>query len=279
MWTTHPPRAHNVPAVITRTHHEAVTGSGPAIVDVPMDDWLQPAEDRRDAAALGVRIGRPALGSELEELASLLNGARRPAIVVGSAADGQASWTSTAPLAVRVGAPVWQESFGARAGFPQDPPAFAGHLPPGRAGVGASLADHDVLLVLGAPVLRRYPWEPGDLATPDIAGVQVTPYADEAHHSIADLALVADISVTCRALVEQVAARHDPRGGNPPPAAAVAPPGTGSRTAQLSLRRSRRTRFRTARRHERPEVRLHSAHVPGSHRQGSDAGQCAGKLP
>lgn len=89
VWTTHPPRAHNVPAVITRTHHEAVTGSGPAIVDVPIYDRLQPAEDRRDAAALGVRIGGPALGSELEELTSLLNGARRPAIIVGSAADGR----------------------------------------------------------------------------------------------------------------------------------------------------------------------------------------------
>ncbi|HEY8981223.1 MAG TPA: thiamine pyrophosphate-binding protein [Streptomyces sp.] len=207
VWTGNPLRAQDVPAAIARAHHEAITGAGPAMVVVPMDDWLQPAESRRGAAPLALRRGAATLGAELDDLARRIDGSRNPALVVGAAADDAASWVALTALAERLAAPVWQEPFGARAGFPQDHPSFAGHLPPGRSGVRTALAEHDLLLVLGAPALRQYPCEPGDLVPEGATVVQVTPYADETHHSIADLALVADVSRTCRALVERVGAR------------------------------------------------------------------------
>jgi benzoylformate decarboxylase len=207
VWTGRPRRAQDVPAAVARAHHEAKTGAGPAIVVVPMDDWQQQAEQHRGAAAKDVRLGRPVLGPELDELAKLLNSARNPALVVGSAADDEATWAAIAALAEQLGAPVWQEPFGARAGFPQDHPSFAGHLPPARSKVRAALAATDVLLVLGGPVLRQYPWEPGDMVPDDIIVVQVTPYADETHHSIADRAFVADLSTTCQALAKRVKRR------------------------------------------------------------------------
>src|SRR4051795_4287985 len=43
VWVNLPARAQDVPAAIARAHHEAVTGRGPALVIVPMDDWLTPA--------------------------------------------------------------------------------------------------------------------------------------------------------------------------------------------------------------------------------------------
>ena len=45
--------------------------------------------------------------------------------------------------------PVWQESFSARAGFPQDHPLFAGHLPADRPRLRQTLAPHDAVLVVG----------------------------------------------------------------------------------------------------------------------------------
>ena len=57
--------------------------------------------------------------------------------------------------------PVWQESFGARAGFPQDHPLFAGHLPADRSRLRQTLAPYDVVLVVGAPVFRQYPYVAG----------------------------------------------------------------------------------------------------------------------
>src|SRR6195952_3309214 len=41
VWVNPPVRAQDVPGAIARAYHEAVTGRGPAIVIVPMDDWAQ----------------------------------------------------------------------------------------------------------------------------------------------------------------------------------------------------------------------------------------------
>ena len=43
VWTDQPVRAADVPGSIARAAHEARTGRGPALVIVPMDDWLAPA--------------------------------------------------------------------------------------------------------------------------------------------------------------------------------------------------------------------------------------------
>ncbi|MBB5957262.1 benzoylformate decarboxylase [Saccharothrix tamanrassetensis] len=227
VWTGQPARAQDVPGALARAHHEAVSGAGPALVVVPMDDWLQPAEALRSAAAIDVRRGRPTLGPELDELAVALDEAHAPALVVGSAADDESSWSAVVTLAERLGAPVWQEPFGARAGFPQHHSAFAGHLPPTRSGARSALADNDVVLVLGAPAFRQYPWEPGDLVPAEATVFQVTPYADETHHSIADRAFVADVSLTCRGLVAKVRARAGKAAAVRPPAAALPPPRAG----------------------------------------------------
>ncbi|MFB9923150.1 thiamine pyrophosphate-dependent enzyme [Amycolatopsis halotolerans] len=227
VWTDHPARAEDVPAAVARAHHEAMTGEGPALVVVPMDDWLQPAGRLRAAAPADIRRGRPTLGTEIDELAAALENAKAPAFVVGSAADGESNWAAVAALAERLGAPVWQEPFGARAGFPQDHPAFTGHLPPARSAVRAVLGPHDVILVLGAPVFRQYPWEPGELVPRDSTILQVTPYAADTHHSVADRAFVADVALTCQALVGRVRARDGQPAAARSPVIPLAPPRTG----------------------------------------------------
>src|SRR4051795_11882916 len=45
VWIAQPVRAQDVPGAIVRAHHEATTGRGPAIVIVPMDDWLARAPE------------------------------------------------------------------------------------------------------------------------------------------------------------------------------------------------------------------------------------------
>ncbi|MER5522285.1 hypothetical protein [Streptomyces sp. NPDC002763] len=206
VWSNTPLRPQDVPAAVARAHHEAITGAGPAIVVVPMDDWDQPATPERGAAPLAVHRAAPAVTTVIDEVAELVDAARNPVIGAGAGAgnDSEPAWTALVDLAERLGTPVWQEPFGARAGFPQDHPAFAGHLPPGRAGVRDVLSRHDALLVVSAPVLRQYPWEPGDLLPDGIRVVQITQYPEEAHSSVADLALIADPTQVCRALTAKV---------------------------------------------------------------------------
>ena len=118
VWVDLPLRPGDVPGAIERAAHEAETHRGPAIVIVPMDDWLTPVDDEREDAAPDqvVRANATDEGAT-EALVTFLAGAQSPAIVVGAGADDSETWSALADLAELLVAPVFQESFGGRAGF------------------------------------------------------------------------------------------------------------------------------------------------------------------
>jgi benzoylformate decarboxylase len=217
-----------VPGSLDRAWHEAQTAGGPALVIVPMDDWLAPAPAPHELAA-PARVVRSAAAdvSAVSELASLLSGARAPALVVGAGADDPSTWAALVALAERLICPVWQEPFGARAGFPQDHPLFAGHLPADRARLRATLAPHDLVLVVGAPVFRQYPYEPGPLVEGETRVAVVSDDPAEVHRSPAELAVLAPPAAVCSELVERVEARRAPPPEPLQRPAAPAPPAPG----------------------------------------------------
>jgi benzoylformate decarboxylase len=223
VWVSTPARAQDVPGAVARAWHEASTARGPALVIVHMDDWLAPAGEEHELAA-PVRLLRSSAAdpAAVTELATLLAHARSPALVSGAGADDPASWTALVALAERLSCPVWQESFGARAGFPQDHPLFAGHLPAGRSRLREALSGHDLVLAIGAPILRQYGYEPGPLVRPGTRLALVTDDPSEAHRSPAHLALLAPIAAVCRALAAQVPER--PRSEDPARSRPEAPP-------------------------------------------------------
>ncbi len=243
VWVDHPVRAQAVPGAVSRARNEATTGRGPALVIVPMDDWLEPAGERHDEAAPGqlLREDAPAPG-RLDALAELLDDAASPALVVGAGADDAAAWKALVEIAERLRCPVWQESFGARAGFPQDHPHFAGHLPADRPRLRETLAPHDVVLVVGAPVLRQYPYEPGPLVKAGTRVAVVTQDPAEAHRSPADLAVLAAPASVCAELATRLRARNAPpprlleRPAPPPPPRAGEPLRAGHVLAALADR-------------------------------------------
>ena len=142
-----------------------------------------------------------------DQVAVYLADARSPALVVGAGTDDAESWKALQALAERLNCPVWQEAFGARAGYPQDHPLFAGHLPSGRSELRKALAQHDVILAIGAPVFRQYPFESGPLVEPGTRIVVVTDDPDEANGGPADLAVVGSPSAVCSALLQRVSLR------------------------------------------------------------------------
>ena len=222
VWVDEPVRPQDVPGAVARACHEAVTARGPALVIVPMDDWSAEAgrSDERAAARRVVRA-RTADGDVIVELAELLHAAASPALVVGSGADDPDTWGALVLLAERLGCPVWQESFGARAGFPQDHPRFAGHLPADWTRLRETLAPHDVVLAVGAPVFRQYPYHPGPFVEPGTRIAMVSQDAAEVHRSAANLAVLAHPASVCAELARIVPARE----GTPPvPFARPAPP-------------------------------------------------------
>ena len=217
----------DVPGGIDRAWHEATTSRGPALVIVPMDDWLEPVGDAETASPRQILRPRAADEETLAELTALLEGSKSPAIVAGAGAADSDTWAALTELAERLSCPVWQEAFGARAGFPQNHPLFAGFLPADRAGLRAALSGRDVVLSVGAPVFRQYPFARGPLVEPGTTVVMVTDDPAEAHRSPAELAVLATPAAICAQLAERLTQREgaaqSPLFDRPEPPAAPGP--------------------------------------------------------
>ena len=151
-------------------------------------------------------------GEAVDALAAFLSDARSPALVVGAGADDAATWEALVQLAERLVAPVFQESFGARAGFPQDHRLFAGVLPADRPRLREKLAPYDALLVVGAPVFRQSPYAPGRFTEEGTRIALVSEDADEVHRSPVELAVLGPPAAACA----ELARRLPQRDGEPP---------------------------------------------------------------
>ena len=229
-----PVRPQDVPGALVRAYHAAVTGRGPALVIVPMDDWHAPAPEAHEVIGPERVLRAGAAAPEaIDELAALLGDAESPALVVGAGADTPEGWAALVALAEHLSCPVWTEAFGARAGFPQDHPLFAGHLSPSRARLREMLSAHDAILAVGAPIFRQYAYEPGPLVNPGTLLALVTDDPVEAHRSPSQLTVVAEPAAVCRRPGRRGCprARARRRGRSPRPAAPAAARRPASRCA------------------------------------------------
>ena len=221
VWSSLPVRPQDVPGAIARAYNEAVAARGPALVVVPMSDWNEPADDH--AAGWPDRTLRAGVASPAEtaELADMINRAVSPALVVGRSDDCE-SWEALVSLAERLRCPVWQESFARAAGFPQDHPQFAGHLPWRRRQIRETLAPHDLVVVVGTSAFRLYILDDtGPMVGENTRVAVLTDDPGEAHRSPCALAVVAPVASACAALAEDV----DERDTEPPaPLRRPAPP-------------------------------------------------------
>ncbi|GID95728.1 thiamine pyrophosphate-dependent enzyme [Amorphoplanes digitatis] len=224
VWHCEPARPQDVPSAVARAVHEASTARGPALVVVPSGDWAEELPAGAEVAAPAL-VHRPAGARHAvpPALAAMLRDAAAPALVTGAGASDPECWRALVALAERLGAPVWQESFGARAGFPQDHPLFAGHLPASRGRLRAALGAYDVVVVVGAPVFRQYPYETGPLIPPGTRAALITDDPDEAHRGPVEIAVLAKPAAVVRELTALLPARPSTGGVRPVPPAVPAP--------------------------------------------------------
>ncbi|HEY7196981.1 MAG TPA: thiamine pyrophosphate-binding protein [Gaiellaceae bacterium] len=223
VWATQPAHPAEVPGAVARAWHEASVNRGPAVVVVPMGDWEEPVGDGRAAHAAPRRLLRASAVDEaaVEELAQIVREATAPVLVVGAGMDTPEGWEAGVELAERLACPVWQDAFSSRAGFPQDHPHFAGHVPWRRSDLRSLFAGNDLVVALGTPAFRLYLYDPGPLVE---AGTQVAVVGDdpeEVLRSPCDLAVLAPPASVCAAL----ARRLDPRAGSVEPMTRPEAPG------------------------------------------------------
>ncbi|QIG94281.1 MULTISPECIES: benzoylformate decarboxylase [unclassified Bradyrhizobium] len=145
-----PARAEDVPAAIARAYYVAMQPPcGPTFVSVPIDDWAhatQPIDARQVSREVGPEL------SAMQALVTALGEAKRPALVVGPAVDRAQAVDLMVKVAEKTKAAVWASPFSARCSFPERHPQFAGFLHAAPDQLSDALRDHDLVVVVGAPV-------------------------------------------------------------------------------------------------------------------------------
>ena len=149
-YSVEPARPEDVPAAIARAYYTAMQPPcGPTFVSVPIDDWMHataPVEARQVSRELGPD---PA---SMKALASAIAESKRPALVVGPGVDRAQAVDLMVVVAERAKAAVWVSPFSARCSFPERHPQFAGFLHASPAQLSDALREHDLVVVIGAPV-------------------------------------------------------------------------------------------------------------------------------
>jgi benzoylformate decarboxylase len=242
-WGIEPPRAADVPLALAQAiNHAKLPPAGPAFVSIPMDDWgvqIEPVDFARQIARDVDGRAQPD-GEQVAALAARLQAAANPVFVAGPDIDASGGWDAAVALAESQRLPVWASpaTGGGRLGFPESHPAFQGVLPPAVGPLAETLAGHDLVLVAGSSVFPYYPNIPGPFLADGSELVAITNDADEAARAPMGDAIVADVALTLRALLD---ALDGPGDRDAPPVREPAqpppdsdPPAPGAVLAELS---------------------------------------------
>jgi benzoylformate decarboxylase len=149
-FSVEPARAEDVPAAIARAYYVAMQPPcGPTFVSVPIDDWSRPAQTI-EARDISRELSPDA--DAMKALTAALSASKRPALVVGPGVDRAQAVDLMVRVAEKARASVWVSPFSARCSFPERHPQFAGflHASPGQ--LSDTLRNHDLVVVIGAPV-------------------------------------------------------------------------------------------------------------------------------
>ena len=276
--STSPSVPQDVPGAIARAYHEAVTGRGPALVIVPMDDWTAEAGERTsERARRAASCGRSAADRDaVAELAELLDGggsARRsssgPAPTTPRPGPRSSRWPSGSRC------PVWQESFSARAGFPAGSPALR-RPPAGRPDAPARRRSRRTTSC--SPSARRSSastrTSPGPFVEAGTRVAMVSQDPAEVHRSPAELAVLAPPGAGVR---RARADRAGARGTTPPGAVHATRLARAPRRGRAAPRRPRPRRPRRAPAARRGRDRGGAVEPAGA--AGADPGARAARLP
>ncbi|WBB77328.1 benzoylformate decarboxylase [Micromonospora sp. WMMD882] len=228
-WGHEPVRAQDVPAALMRAYATAVQPpAGPVFLSLPLDDWHQPADPPPPVRTVATRVAPDP--ARLREFATILAAGTSPALVFGPAVDRSDGWPAAVALAERLGCPVWSAPAPERIGFPEDHPQFQGVLPYAIGPLAEKLRGHDVVLVVGAPVFRYYPYVPGEYLPPGTRLLHVTEDPDEAARAPVGDSLLGDVRLAAEALETQLRRLPPAQPTRPDQAAPsdqAAPPGQG----------------------------------------------------
>ncbi len=149
-FSVEPARAEDVPAAIARAYYVAMQPPcGPTFVSVPIDDWTHQTQ-AVEARSISREFGPDS--DAMHALVRAFANSTRPALVVGPGVDRAQAVDLMVDVAEKTKAAVWVSPFSSRCSFPERHPQFAGHLHASPGQLSDALREHDLVVVVGAPV-------------------------------------------------------------------------------------------------------------------------------
>ncbi|HLI77724.1 MAG TPA: benzoylformate decarboxylase [Acidobacteriaceae bacterium] len=211
-WAYEPKRAQDVPRAIMRAYALALQPpAGPVYVSIPLDDWDQPALGVADVRTVSSRVGPDP--DRLKEFAKRISAAKKPVLVYGAEVEKSGGWFAGVALAEKLRAPVFRAPAAERACFPETHPLFQGELVSAMLPLSQQLSGHDLIVVIGAPVFRYYPFVLGPVIPEGSELLQITEDPTDAGSALVGDSLLSDAKLAIDALLELVedgAARTPP---------------------------------------------------------------------
>jgi benzoylformate decarboxylase len=201
-WAVEVTRAADLPRILHRAAKIALTPpTGPVFLSLPGDVLDESLELDLGRAVRVIASSRPS-DETLAALARMRRAARRPVILAGHELARHDAFADAAELAERLGAPVFASPIPYSAQFPTDHPAYMGMLSRQQQQVRALLEPYDLLVCLGADLLRMSVYSPVE---PLPAGLPVIHVSERAHelgkNYRTDLAVHANVRETLQALL------------------------------------------------------------------------------
>jgi benzoylformate decarboxylase len=149
-FSVEPARPEDVPAAIARAYYVAMQPPcGPTFVSVPIDDWTHPTQPI-EARNISREIGPDP--EAMKSLATAIAASKRPALVVGPGVDRALAVDLMVRVAEKAKAAVWASPFSARCSYPERHRQFFGFLQASPVQLSDALRNHDLVVVIGAPV-------------------------------------------------------------------------------------------------------------------------------
>lgn len=205
-WSYEPVRAEDVPAVFMRAYATAVQQpSGPVFLSLPLDDWDKEMDEVDVFRTVATRVGPDP--QRVQEFADRINASRNPVLVYGSDIARSQAWEAGIQFAKKLNAKVLTAPFAERTPFPENHPLHAGTLPAAIGPIASALTGHDLVMVVGAPVFRYYPYVAGQYLPSGTHLLQVTDDPNMSSKAPVGDSLISDSLLFFECIIPLVAAR------------------------------------------------------------------------
>ncbi|MGP1684959.1 MAG: thiamine pyrophosphate-binding protein, partial [Giesbergeria sp.] len=208
-WAVEVTRAEDLPRIVRRAAKLALTPpTGPVFISLPGDVLDAEAElDFGKPTRVDARV-RPS-DEALAQLAAKLLAAKNPVILAGQELAIHDAFAEAAELAELLGAAVYQQPIHYCAQFPSAHPAYLGALTRSQKQVRAALEPFDLMLCLGADLLRMSVYSPMAPLPETLPVLHISERDWELGKNYpTELALRANVKETLRALLPLVRARR-----------------------------------------------------------------------